>query len=158
MRSRTLHKIVSRRSTYALISLCLFFFDFLALLLLLFSLLIGRVFACFSKNSGGYPARKAWRIAKGKKARKSKKQGKGHQGLSVLKTLRFWRHRNGAILFRAPKDCCDFICNLLAAWRCFSDFCGKTWDFTTLRFETAVIFLRLRIFGTLRSVHTYIYL
>ena len=34
-------------------------------------------------------------------------------------------------------------------WRFFCDFCGKTLRFSALRFENAVIFLRLRFFGTL---------
>ena len=42
----------------------------------------------------------------------------------------------------------DFFCDFF--WRFLCDFCGKTLRISTLRFENAAIFLRLRFFGTLR--------
>ena len=72
--------------------------------------------------------------------------------LSVPKTLRSENAETLRFPFRGPKDfsviflrfLCDFFC------RFSGDFLRQNLRFSTLRFENAAIFLRLRFFGTLR--------
>ena len=71
--------------------LCL---DILASLLSRFALLFGGVSALFSESLGGYPARKARKIAKGEKHGNPKRQGKGDQGSAVSGVIKS-AHRKG---------------------------------------------------------------